>query len=313
MAATNSKPGRLSSQGQKQDGPVEKCEKEISLLSREASALRRTLLSLAKASDGFSRSMDKLEDQLGRAHGRLARAGTDLELNEIAVIAEKISKELAALAPLATGAAVAAEGIYIAREFREIRSQLGKMQDTLDGMAKRSRKTRLPPGKIALLSFSNSVKLCKSKLSRLSALLTTKDSRAHVRLFEAKSEAEELRAGVDETLLLMTRSRLKGKIRASKAEILSFMRRTGSGRIFLDHKHLTLRSGKDSISLPFTQVTRFCMEDMVPVEKLLDNLGKSAVVVGSFEEHKGGARISIGERAVVGDTIVYREKTFLVG
>jgi len=302
MAATNSKAA----------GQIEALSGTISSLTREAGALRRTLLSSAKASSGFSHSMDNLEDQLGRAQSRLARAGTDLELNETAVIAEKISKELATLAPLATGAAVAADGIYIAREFRELRAQLAKMQDTLDGMAKRSRKTKLPPGKIALLSFSNSVKLCKSKLSRLSKILTTKDSPAHVRLFEAASEAEELRAGVDETLLLMTRSRLKLKIRASKAEILSFIRRTGVGRIFLDHKHLTLRSGKDSISLPFSQVTRFCMEDMLPLEKLLDNVGKSAVVIGSFEEHNGGARISIGERAVVGNTIVYREKTFLV-
>jgi hypothetical protein len=257
--------------------------------------------------------MDKLEDQLGRAQSRLARAGTEMELNETGVIAEKISKELATLTPLATGAAVAAYGIYIAREFRELRSQLGKMQGTLDVMAKRARKTKQQPGKIAILSFSNSAKLCKAKLARLSKHLTTKDSRAHVRLFEAASEAEELRAGVDEALLLMTRSRLKGKIRASKAEILSFIRNNGEGRIFLDHKHLTLRAGKDSISLPFSQVTRFCMEDMVPVDKLFDNVGKGAVVIGRFEEHNGGARISIGERAVVGNTIVYREKTFLVG
>ena len=312
MVATNSKAGRLYSHGSKQASSIEKCQQEISLLSKEASALRRTLISSAKAASGFSHSMDKLEDQLARAQARLARAGTDLELNETAVIAEKISKELAALAPLATGAAITADGIYVAREFRELRSILGKMQDTLDVMAKRSRKTKLPPGKIAILSFSNSAKLCKSKLSRLGKLLTTKDSPAHVRLFEAASEADELRAGVDEALVLMTRSRLKLKIRASKAEILSFIRRTGEGRIFLDHKHLTLRSGKDSISLPFSQATRFCMEDMVPVEKLLDNVGKSAVVIGSFEEHNGGARISIGERAVVGNTIVYREKTFLV-
>ena len=303
MAATKSK---AASQ-------LEALSGTISSLTSESSALRRALLSSAKASSGFSHSMDRLEDQLGRAQSRLARAGTDMELNETAVIAEKISKELESLSHLATGAAVAAEGIYIAREFRELRAQLVKMQDTLDDMAKRARKTKLPPGKIALLSFSNSAKLCKSKLSRLGRLLTTKDSRAHVRLFEAKSEAEELRAGVDEAMLLMTRSRLKGKIRASKAEIISFIRSTGKGRIFLDHKHLTLRSGKDSISLPFSQVTRFCMEDMLPMEKLLDNLGKSAVVVGSFEEHNGGARISIGERAVVGNTIVYREKTFLVG
>jgi hypothetical protein len=292
---------------------MEKCAKEISSLSREAALLRRALLASAKGAAGFSRSMDKLEDQLARAQSRLARAGTEIELDETAVIAKKISDELATLAPLAAGAAVAAEGIYIAREFRELRSQLGKMQDTLDGMAKRARKTRQPPGKIALLSFSNSSKLCKSKLARLAKFTATKDSRPHVRLFEAKSEAEELAAGVDEALVLMTRSRLKVKIRASKEEILSFMRRNGSGRIFLDHKRLTLRSGKDSISLPFSQVTRFCMEDMVPVERLLDNVGKSAVVIGSFEEHHGGARISIGERAVVGNTIVYREKTFLVG
>jgi len=294
-------------------GQFEKCAKEISLLSREASALRRELVLSAKGAAGFPRSMDKLEDQLGRAQSHLARAGTELELNETAVIAKKISDELESLSPLASGAAVAAEGIYIAREFRELRSQLARMQETLDGMAKRARKTRQQPGKIAILSFSNSVKLCKSKLARLRRLLTANDSRAHARLFGAKAEAGELRAGVDEALLLMARSRLKGKIRAEKAEILSFMRRTGEGRIFLDHKHLTLRSGRDSISLPFSQVTRFCMEDMVPVEKFFDNVGKSAVVIGRFEQHNGGARISIGERAVVGNTIVYREKTFLVG
>ncbi|MFA6908177.1 MAG: hypothetical protein WC263_05115, partial [Candidatus Micrarchaeia archaeon] len=200
-------------------GSIEKCEKEISSLAREASALRRALISSAKASAGFSHSMDKLGDQLARAQSRLARAGTEMELDETAVIAKKISDELATLAPLAAGAAVAAEGIYIAREFRELRSQLGKMQDTLDGMAKRARKARQQPGKIALLSFSNSVKLCRSKLARMGKLLATKDSRAHVRLFEAKSEAAELAAGVDEALVLMTRSRLKLKIRASKAEI----------------------------------------------------------------------------------------------
>jgi len=302
MAATKSKAA----------GQLEALQGTISSLTSEAGAIRRQLLSSAKASSGFSHSMDKLEDQLGRAQSRLARAGTEMELNETAVIAEKISKELESLSPLATGAAVASDGIYVAREFREIRAQLGKMQDTLDDMAKRARKTKLPPGKIAVLSFSNSAKLVKAKLARVGKLLTTKDSKAHVRLFEAKSEARELAAGVDEALLLMTRSRLKGKIRASKAEILSFIRSNGTGRIFLDHKHLTLRAGKDSISLPFSQVTRFCMEDMVPLDKLFDNLGKSAVVIGRFEEHNGGARISIGERAVVGNTIVYREKTFLV-
>jgi len=302
MAATKSKSA----------GQIEALQGTISSLTREASALRRELVSSAKGAAGFSRSMDMLEDQLGRAQSRLARAGTELELNETAVFAKKISDELSSLSPLASGAAVAEAGTYIAREFRELRAQLAKMQDTLDGMAKRARKTRQQPGKIALLSFSNSVKLCKSKLARMRRLLTARDSRAHARLFGAASEAGELRAGVEEALLLMARSRLKGKIRASKAEILSFMRRAGEGRIFLDHKHLTLRSGKDSISLPFSQVTRFCMEDMVPVEKLLDNIGKSAVVIGRFEEHNGGARISIGERAVVGNTIVYREKTFLV-
>ncbi|MFA6328149.1 MAG: hypothetical protein WCY41_01755 [Candidatus Micrarchaeia archaeon] len=294
-------------------GQIEALQGAISSLTRESNALRRALLSSAKSSSGFSNSMDKLEDQLGRAQSRLARAGTDIELNETAVIAEKISKELESLSPLATGAAVAADGIYVAREFREIRAQLGKMQDTLDAMAKRTRKTRLPPGKIAVLSFSNSAKLVKAKLARAGRLLTAKDSRAHLRLFEAKAEAQELAAGAGEALSLMARSHLKGKIRAEKAEIISFMRRTGEGRIFLDHKHLTLRSGKDSISFPFSQATRFCMEDLVPVEKLFDNIGKSAVVIGSFEERNGGARISIGERAVVGDTIVYREKTFLVG
>jgi hypothetical protein len=257
--------------------------------------------------------MDRLEEQLGRAQGRLARASADLDLNEVSVVADKVSAEVASLAGQAAGAAVAEQGIYVAREFREIRDLLAQMKETSGSMAKKAKKTRQPPGKIAILSFSNQAKLARDKMARLRRLQSSGGSDAHKRLSAAKAEAAELRAGVEEALLLMTRSRLKGKIRASKEEILSFMSRTGKGRIFLDHKHLTLRSGKESLSLPFNQVARFCMEDMAPFERLFDNLGKSAVVVGSFEQHNGGARISIGERAVVGNAIVFREKTFLVG
>lgn len=312
MVATNSKAGGLSGKGQKSASPVDRLEKEISALSREAAALRRQLSSSAKQGEGFSRAMEKLEDQMRAAQKKLGRSPSDMDINEAAIVSEKVSNELGALVPSAYGATVASEAGYINREFREVRALLGKMDAQAEEMGKKARKTKAAPGKIAIMSFANHAKLCRAKLSRLSKFLKPKESREYARLFSALGAAEELSTRAEELLLKNTKARLKGKIGATKSEILSFMRREGSGRIFLDHKHLTLRSGHGCLTLSFSPEVKYCLEGLAPVSHWLPNVGKGAVVVGSFEPHNGGSLLKIGERAVVGSSIVYRECSVLL-
>jgi len=256
--------------------------------------------------------MEKIEDQLHFAQKRIGRAPTDLDLNEAAILAAKVSDELGSLVPSAYGAAVASEARHINSQFRELKLLFGKMRAMSDGMKKKARRTKVQPGKIALLSFTNHAKLCRAKLARLAKLQKNKESRQYGRLFAATAAAGALSTQAEELLLKMAKSRLKGKIGGTKAEIINFMRRAGRGRVFLDHKHLTLRAGHDRLTLPFSPEVKYCLEEMAPVSHWLSNVGKNAVLVGSFEKHNGGAMLRIGERAVVGDSIVYRECSVLL-
>ena len=291
---------------------IDGCVKEISSLSREAAALRRQLSASARQGAGFSRAMEKMEDQLRFSQKRLGRSPSDMDINEVSIVSEKVSDELGELVPSSYGAAAASEASYINREFREVRALLSKMGAQAAEMKKKARKSRAAPGKIAILSLSNHAKLCRAKLSRLAKFLKPKESREYVRLFSALGLAEELSMRAEELLLKNTKARLKGKIGATKSEILSFMRRAGKGRVFLDHKHLTLRAGHDSLTLSFSPEVKYCLEEMAPVSHWLQNVGKNAVIVGSFEPHNGGALLRIGERAVVGSSIVYRECSVLL-
>lgn len=291
---------------------LETCASAISALSREAAALRREVSSCARKGEGFSRAMEKVEDQLHFAKKKLGRKPSDLDINEVAILAEKISEELEALAPAAFGAAAASESRYARSEFREVHALLAKMRLQLADMKKKEKKSKCKPGKIALLSFTNHARLARAKLMRLSRLLKQKESREYQRLFSALGDAEELSVRAEELLIKNTKARLKHRIGDTRTEIMGFMRRAGSGRVFLDHKHLTLRAGADKLTLNFSPEVKYCLEEMAPVSHWLNNVGKSAVLVGSFEQHNGGALLKIGERAVVGNSIVYRECSVLL-
>jgi len=235
-----------------------------------------------------------------------------MDINEVAIVSEKISAEIGSMVPSAYGAAVSSEAKYINREFFDMRALLGKMGVQAAEMKKKSKKTKMAPGKIALISFENHAKLCRAKLSRLSKFLKPKESHEYIRLFSALGMAQELSVRAEELLLKNTKARLKGKIGATKSEILAFMRRAGKGRVFLDHKHLTLRAGQDQLTLSFSPEVKYCLEEMAPVSPWLQNIGKNAVLVGSFQEHNGGSLLKIGERAIVGNSIVYRECSVLL-
>jgi hypothetical protein len=291
---------------------LDACDRAISAISREANALRRELAASARRGEGFSRAMEKVEDQLHFAKKKLGRKPSDLDINEVAILAEKISGELETLVPAAFGAAVASESRYVRSEFREVRALLSKMRGQLAGMEKKVRKSKCKPGKIALLSFTNHARLARAKLLRLSRLQKQKEGREYKRLFFALGEAEGLSVRAEELLIKNTKARLKHKIGDTKTEIMGFMRRAGSGRVFLDHKHLTLRAGHDRLTLSFSPEVRYCLEELAPVSHWLSNVGKNAVLVGSFEKHNGGALLKIGERAVVGNSIVYRECSVLL-
>jgi hypothetical protein len=284
----------------------------MSAISREANALRRELSATARKGEGFPRAMEKVEDQLHFAKKRLGRKPSDLDINEAAILAEKVSDELEALVPAAFGASVASESRYIKGEFSEMKKLLGKMRLQLADMEKKEKKSRCKTGKIALLSFTNHARLARAKLLRLSRLQKQKDSREYKRLFSALGDAEGLSVRAEELLIKNTKARLKHKIGDTRTEIMGFMRRAGSGRVFLDHKHLTLRAGADRLTLSFSPEVRYCLEELAPVSHWLNNVGKNAVLVGSFEKHNGGALLKIGERAVVGNSIVYRECSVLL-
>ena len=184
----------------------------MSAISREANALRRELSATARKGEGFPRAMEKVEDQLHFAKKRLGRKPSDLDINEAAILAEKVSDELEALVPAAFGASVASESRYIKGEFSEMKKLLGKMRLQLADMEKKEKKSRCKTGKIALLSFTNHARLARAKLLRLSRLQKQKDSREYKRLFSALGDAEGLSVRAEELLIKNTNARLKHKI-----------------------------------------------------------------------------------------------------
>jgi hypothetical protein len=90
-------------------------------------------------------------------------------------------------------------------------------------------------------------------------------------------------------------------------EIADFMKKAASGKIFVDHKHLTLSSNSHFIRIPLTQSVRFALEEMLPIGDSLAKIGK-VTISGRYEADGGGVALEIGERALAGDSIIYRAK-----
>lgn len=290
-------------------GTVERCEKIADSLEAEAGALLDEFAITLESGRDFHPSIEKIEAQINIAKRKMA-ANSEMELNEVSVIADKLSSELASVSGMCAGASLYPLQDSWAEEFEAVRGKLDRLMLHIRKMKGAHHSGEgVVESRGALLLFGKDAKACREKLLSLKSVLSRKKGAAFTRVLSAKKRVELLRASVGKSFDAITRKRLRGKIDAAKAEISEFMKRTGSGRIFVDHKHLTITSEHQRMRVPLTQAHRFALESVAPLGKSLSRLGK-AVVVGRYGHSEGKWLLRIGERSVVGDSFVYRESTF---
>ena len=162
-------------------------------------------------------------------------------------------------------------------------------------------------------SFRRESEKCRGWLSELRELFSMKNYPAHKRLNAARKKLKSVRAGVGKAFSKITKGRLRKKIIEARLQIEQFFEGTHHAKMFVDHKHLTLQSGAHKVHLPLTQAVRFALEDIVPIESALSNLGKhGTVLTATYERNGKGGSLRVGERSVSGDAVIYREKSYSV-
>ena len=291
-------------------GTVDECGKKLASLEAEADSLLDRFVATLESGKGFHSSMEKIEGQLEAVKARTA-AQSEMELNEAAVLADKLLDEIALVQKMAPGAALSGVQDTWAGDFEQVRASLERMGTRL----RRMKSSASQPGAGVVearglhLTFNKDAKACRARLDALAKSFANRKGGAHSQVLSAKKRAELLRASVGKSFERLARAKMTGKIAAAKGEIIEFMRKTGEGRIFVDHKHLTITSNGNRMRVPLTQAFRFGLEDIAPLQKELAKLG-SSVVVGSYGMHEGRQVLRIGQRAVVGDSVVFREKSF---
>lgn len=297
-------------------GAAEICEKTLAELSDEADSELERFVSAAEKGWRFEAVMEKVEEQLASAK-KLEAAERDLELNEAAVIADKLEGELGQAEKLATGAGLLSCESEWAEQFESIKGSIELMKMHMKKI-KQSGRNAMREGaaleaKSALLSFRREAEKCRGWLSELRELFTLKNYPSHARLNAAKKKLAGVRAGVGKAFSKITRARLRKKIAEARLQLENFFAGTHSAKMFVDHKHLTLQSGSHKVHLPLTEALRFALEDMVPVESALSNLGKrGTVLTATYERNGKGGTMRVGERSVSGDAVIYREKSYSV-
>ncbi len=290
-------------------GAVESCQETYRKLEEEMDAVLERLVSAAESGAGFYRSMERAEEQLASAQKLLARIG-DLELNETAVIAEKIEEELAAAEKCAPGAA-------LSESQEEWAGHAEKARDCLDRLSAQMRKMRAAAEggeplevRFAILAFRRDEKACRAHLGKAKAALSVKKHPVYSKLRFAKRKVQLLKLGVASALENIARGRLRKKIAEAREGIEAFLKNSASARLFVDPKHLTLVSGSHKERIPLTQSVRFALEEIAPVGKSLARLGRSGtVLVGYYEKNGNGGVLRIGERTVAGDSVIYHEQS----
>lgn len=295
---------------------AEICEKTLAELTREADLELEKFMAAAEKGRHFGATMEKIEGQLSSVK-KLEAAERDLELNEAQVIAEKLEGELAAAEKLATGAGLLECENEWAEQFESVRGSLELMQMHMRKMKPGGRGAMRDgaslEAKNTLLSFRREADRCRGWLSELHELFSVKGYPSHKRLNAAKKKLKSVRAGVGKAFSKITKGRLRKKIIEARLQIEQFFEGTHHAKMFVDHKHLTLQSGAHKVHLPLTQAVRFALEEIVPIESALSNLGKRGTVLTATYERSGkGDRMRVGERSVSGDAVIYREKSYPV-
>ncbi len=261
----------------------------------------------------FHSTMEKVEAQLSSAE-RMQKAENDLQLNESVVIAEKLESEIASAEKLVAGAAISETQEEWAESFEDARAALDRMSLQIRKATAGNAAGEALEVRSALASFRCDASKFKKKLAKLTDLISNKKNSAHTKVSLAKARLARLKAGAGETLSKIARSRLRRRIAEAHDEISGFFQKTQSGKIVVDHKHLTLRSGRHSIRMPLTEAVGFALTDLAPqMKKSLSKVAKGeAHLVGRYESTAQGRMLRIGERVVSGDAIIYRERSFCI-
>lgn len=292
-------------------GEIEECQRALSQLESETDSTLDQFVSSAENAYSFYSAMEKIESQLVSAE-RMQNATNDLQLNESVVLAEKLEVELASVEKLASGAAVSETQEDWAERFEDARAALDRMSLQIRKANAGNAGGDAMEARFALITFKRDSAAFRKKLAKLQTFLSSTKNPAHAKVSMARTRLSKLKAGVGETFSRIARSRLKKRIGEAHAEITAFMQKSQAGRIFVDHKHLTLCGGKNSARMPLTEAVGFALSDLAPpLKKSLSRVAKGTVqLVGSFSLEDGGRVLRIGERTVSGDAIIYRERSF---
>lgn len=291
-------------------GALGSCERIYSSLEKEVDSVFDAFLDAAGGAEEFHGRMGRIEGQLALAE-KTQSADSDLSLNETAVIADKVSLELAEAEKLALGAALSETEEKWAQEFERARTALGSLAMHMKKIRSANSEHDTLEARSALLSFRKAAASCHMCLMRLKAMLASRRHRTHAKVDAARRKVAGLRAGVGRNFERLAKIRLQKKIAEAKGNISAFMKKTVSGRIFVDHKHLTFSAGQRVERLPFTQAIRFALGEIAPIEDRLSRAGKGdSVVVGSYEKTAKELVLKLGERVLQGDSVVYKERTY---
>jgi len=282
-------------------------------LDRSTDEVFDQLVGEAANGENFYSSMERVESQLAAA-AKMLSSQRDLDLNETSIMADKISAELESAEKYALGAALVESEEAWATELEAAKAILEKLSGRLRKMKHADSEGEALEARSHMLSFRKDAKLCQQKLALIRGIIESRKHPAYSKLRSAKARISLLRASVGKAFDRISKARLRKRIDEAKSEILGILRRFGSARVFVDHKHLTISRGSHVERMPLTQSVRFALEEMAPVEKSLAKLGRNGtVLLGEYDKNNGDALLRIGERTVTGDTIIFREKTFKLG
>ena len=292
-------------------GAIESCEKICSSLQADTEAVFDSFMRASEGVQDFHVKMAHIEEQLDLAKKK-QDADSDFDLNETAVIADNVDSLIAEAEEMALGAALSDTEDRWAGEFEKARAGLASLSAHMKKIKSSSESHDALEARSALLTFRKHARLCHMRLMRLRSYLTSRRHHTHAKVDEAKGKVRNLRGNIGRAFERITKLRLRKKITEAKREISSFMKRSGKGRLVLDHKHLTLRTADRVERVPLTSSLRFALEEMVP----LTSLGKAELgethVLGSYEKSGNALLLRLGERTLEGGSIVYREKTYRV-
>lgn len=295
---------------------AEICEKTLAELEAEADFALDRFVGAAEMGRHFGATIEKIEGQLATAR-KLEAAERDFELNEAQVIAEKLEGEVSHAEKLALGAALLESEEEWASEFEGMKDSFEMMHAYMKKIKASGRAAQAEGAALearnSLLSFRRKAAACRETIAQLKARLSARNHPAYSKLESVKKGLRSVRAGVGKAFSKISRGRLRKKIAEAKAQIGEFFSHSYSGKLFVDHKHLTLQSGAHKVHLPLTQAMRFALEEIAPIGGPLSKLGRrGTMVTATYEKGEKGSTLRVGERCVMGDAIIYREKSYRV-